>query len=237
MRSVIAVLAGIVAVGIFAGAYAKEGAAGKTPVFVELFTSEGCSSCPPADRILEELDRRQPVAGADVVVLSEHVDYWNRLGWRDPYSSRAFSDRQKKYAETLRGGDVYTPQMVVDGRTGFVGSDEGEALKAIGAAARGAKTAVALTARREGDRELVRVEAPSGAGELFVVLAHDRVRSQVSAGENSGRALSHVAVAYSVNRVHAGREVSMPAQAGATRVVAFLRDRSGAVLGVAQIKN
>jgi hypothetical protein len=106
-------------------------AATRTPVVLELFTSEGCSSCPPADQLLANLDRAQPIAGVDLIVLSEHVDYWNRLGWSDPYSSALFSARQQKYAGQLNA-EVYTPQVVVDGQFEAVGSNGPKLSKAIG---------------------------------------------------------------------------------------------------------
>ena len=112
------------------------------PVLVELFTSEGCSSCPPADDLLARLERTQPV-----IVMSEHVDYWNRIGWTDPYSSHAFSERQENYARRFRINGPYTPQMVVDGRTEFVGSDGYEAVNAIRAAAKETKAAISAMVR------------------------------------------------------------------------------------------
>src|SRR5713226_9075652 len=128
----------------------------RVPVLIELFTSEGCSSCPPADALLEKLDHSQPVPTADVVVLSEHVDYWDDIGWKDPYSSREFSLRQADYARRFRLDGPYTPQMVVDGNTQLVGSDEREALRIIRNAATAVKVPVNLSeARLEGGNALV----------------------------------------------------------------------------------
>jgi hypothetical protein len=100
-------------------------------VLVELFTSEGCSSCPPADRLMMELERAPRVAKAEVIVLGEHVDYWDRLGWVDPYSSAGFSDRQARHAARFGLGGPYTPQVVIDGQAEAVGSDRPRVLQAI----------------------------------------------------------------------------------------------------------
>lgn len=173
----------------------------RSPVLVELFTSEGCSSCPPADELLRKLDASQPVAGAEIIALSEHVDYWDDIGWKDPFSARANSERQDRYSAQL-GSGVYTPQMVVDGVFEFVGSDARSAVQAVGKAAAAQKIAVSLNAvQGQGGKVSVQVQAgplpaSSGASSANVVLAiaDDTDVSSVARGENSGRTLSHVAV-------------------------------------------
>ena len=175
----------------------------RTPVLVELFTSEGCSSCPPADALLEKLDKSQPVGSADLVVLSEHVDYWNDIGWKDPYSSHQFSVRQGDYALRFRLEGPYTPQMVVDGDMELVGSDERRAIQIIKNTIKTAKLSVVLSSiHREDDKTLaVHIEVgPSGSSgrrapaQVLIALADNSDQSSVRGGENSGRILKHVAV-------------------------------------------
>ena len=168
---------------------------GSTPVLVELFTSEGCSSCPPADSLLMRLGRTQPVHGADVIILEEHVNYWDRLGWKDPFSSDVVTDRQGEYAGAFGGGQVYTPQMVVDGRAEFVGSSENEALRAIRTASASPKPAVALAWAPDG-RLSVSVPPLAGAtaghaAQVYLAITENMLQSDVKHGENSGRALKH----------------------------------------------
>jgi hypothetical protein len=222
----------------------------RVPVLLELFTSEGCSSCPPADRLLETLDRTQPVAGADLIVLSEHVDYWDRLGWRDPFSSASNTSRQQDYTNKYNLDGVYTPQLVVDGRYGLVGSDGHEASSAIQKAIREQKIPIAISrVSHDGKQVTAHIDLPAeknfkGArGLLYVAIADNRAESQVARGENSGRSLSHVAVTRVLKQVGAidlssatAKDVSLSVQLGPnrSRLVAFVQDpRSGHVLAVA----
>jgi hypothetical protein len=216
------------------------------PVLVELFTSEGCSSCPPADALLARLARDQAVPGARLVVLGEHVDYWDRLGWKDPWSSAAFSERQERHARQLGSDGPYTPQAVVDGVRQAVGSDE-----------RALKVAVAEAARRPKGRIELRLADPSSSAphsvqvdaawpgaveaDVTVAVVESGLQSRVTRGENAGRELVHAAVARRLDRVGSGRgnfsgraEIAIARTPGSSaRVVAFVEDReSGRVLAV-----
>jgi hypothetical protein len=173
----------------------------RIPVLLELFTSEGCSSCPPADRLLASLDEEQPEARAALIVLSEHVDYFNNLGWKDPFSAKLFTDRQESLSATLHDDGVYTPQLVVDGRFGFVGSDRAAASAAIRKAIEEQKIPLSISTISRAEGKITgRIESPGDRrakttrGTLFVALAEEQVESRVSQGENSGHVLQHVAV-------------------------------------------
>lgn len=151
------------------------------PVVVELFTSQGCSSCPPADALLRELARR-----GDVVALGFHISYWDRLGWKDPLSNQASTDRQKAYAQRL-SGRVYTPQIVVDGTREVVGSDRGAVLGALRAARPEAMAPVGFAADRRSVAIGPSTNPGNGKGEIVLVRFVQRRTTQVGAGENAGR--------------------------------------------------
>lgn len=223
----------------------------RTPVLIELFTSEGCSSCPPADVLLGQLDRFQPVPTADIVVLSEHVDYWDDIGWKDPYSSRQFSLRQAEYARRFRLEGPYTPQMIVDGDAQLVGSDEREALRVIRSAAKITKIPVSLSAPHlQAPNSLVvhvevkpTVSVPKPiSGQVLLALADDSDQSRVRRGENAGRTLMHVAVVRTFTQVgmiegNQGFSKDVTVSAANTnlrnlRIVAFVQESSGRVLGI-----
>jgi hypothetical protein len=214
------------------------------PVIVELFTSEGCSSCPPADRLLTQLAQ----TNVSIIALSEHVDYWNYIGWADPFSSPAFSERQRQYAETFgtRGerGGVYTPQMVVDGYYGFVGSNAAQAQSALAQAAQSAKANVEIlpTLNATDKSVSLRVSVTNlpkhEAAELMLALTEDNLALSVTRGENSGRRLPHSAVTRLLKPV---AEIAAQAQSfnattnvklndrwqrSSLRVVAFVQERT-----------
>ena len=178
----------------------------KAPVVVELFTSEGCSDCPPADELLMQLDARQPVAGAEIVVLGEHVDYWDALGWHDRFSSSQFTERQEAYATRFHIAGPYTPEMVVNGREEFVGSDGPRALAAIEKASR--KTASpSVELRLAGDRlHVVAENAGKQRLDVIFALTESGLSTQVGGGENHGRELRHTAVVRRLGRIGVTRD-------------------------------
>ncbi len=253
--SLVVFLAAIIAVATWmarATHVAAQTSTRPVPILVELFTSEGCSSCPPADALLERLDRSQPVAGAELIVLSEHVDYWNYIGWTDPYSSHFYSERQSSYAQRFGRGDVYTPQMVVDGSSEFVGSDARSATQALAEALKAPKLRVQLsaisvdaaksvTARVETDA--LPVSYGSNGAEVYLAIAFSHAESKVSGGENSGRRLTHTGVVRGLLKIgtlrpgqNFSRDVQVKLEPGANpqnvRLIAFIQEPgAGRVVG------
>jgi hypothetical protein len=214
------------------------------PVLVELFTSEGCSSCPPADALLRTLDSTQPVPGVQLIVLGEHVDYWDDLGWKDAYASHAFTVRQQAYADRLRLASPYTPQMVVDGNLEFVGSNRQRANQAFEKARVLPKVTVRISSLKIEKGHLrahVETDPLPSQAEVFVALALEHAQSQVLHGENGGHRLEHVAVARSlasVGKTKKGeafsRDVSLAADSSGMpyRLVVFLQEpNQGTILG------
>lgn len=170
----------------------------RQPVVVELFSSEGCSSCPPADLVLSRLDKESP----EVIALELHVDYWNYLGWEDPFSSAAFTARQRAYASAMGQRGMYTPQMIVDGRTEFTGSQAEVAKKAIAGAAHVPKAKVTL--QRKDDRVSVAVGELPDAGEaasVWLAITEGGLTTAVPRGENAGATLAHGPVVRSLKRI------------------------------------
>jgi hypothetical protein len=218
----------------------------RKPVLVELFTSEGCSSCPPADALLQSIDREQSIPGAQVIVLSEHVDYWDHDGWRDPFSSHEMTARQEAYAARFSQDSAYTPEAVIDGAKGLVGSDRRGLTGAIEEAAQRPKTEIQITAEeRTGGAVTANVAVPSlPRADLYAVLADDHDQSSVGGGENSGRRLTHVAVARVIQKVGSlgngfSGQVRVAllehSQARTLRLVVFAQERgTGRILGAAE---
>jgi len=178
-------------------AYRPMAAQSGTPVLVELFTSEGCSSCPSADQLLSELVRTQPVPGVRIVALSEHVDYWDHQGWKDPFSDHAFTGRQSAYAAAGGLTDIYTPQVIVDGVDEAVGNDRGAVVAAIRRAASRPKRSIALawSSGTSGVSIAMDPSPETANSTVFLAITEDALRTSVKRGENAGRTLDHTAVA------------------------------------------
>ena len=188
---------------------------GPVPVIVELFTSEGCSDCPAADALLERMIATQPVAGAEIIGLGQHVDYWDRLGWKDRFSSAAFTSRQHAYQTRFATESIYTPQMVVDGRAEFVGSDANAARKAIERTLTAPHGVIRIDARSEpaapGPAQPAGAEQPpplhvtvavsdlpraarGDRADIILIVTESGLATDVKRGENHGKVLKHAPV-------------------------------------------
>ena len=255
MRTVVGVIA-VVALACAGGAVWAAGRgeppaplrANGTPVAVELFSSEGCSSCPPADAWLAALDRGQPIDGVSVIALEEHVDYWDRLGWRDPFAQPQFGERQAAYSRALPDGRVFTPEIVVDGHAVVDSGDADQAARAMHAAALEARERVSLS--RQNDRITIDVSGIPGGdddvAEVWLAVTESGLTSDVAQGENAGRRLVHAPVVRMLRRLGAAQDSAFHVETAvaldpswaprALRFVAFVqRARSRRILGAGAV--
>lgn len=185
-----------IALGAFAGSVSAET---DSPVVVELYTSQGCSSCPPAEAFLGELAKRP-----DVIALEFHVDYWDYIGWKDPFASARYADRQRAYSSVLGARYVYTPQMVIQGQTHEVGSKRYQVEQKISHFRSAAGAGPELTLRRVGDDVIVRVggdKAPEEAYDIFFVAFDARHETEILRGENRGKTLVNSNIVRDFERV------------------------------------
>jgi hypothetical protein len=231
----------------------------RTPVVVELFTSEGCSSCPPADALLAQLSEERLAGNVQLIALEEHVDYWNDLGWADPFSSRDWTSRQYVYAGALGNGNAYTPQMVVDGTVEFVGNHTQKARETILKAASKTKIPVLLeqgnpngTGTGIFSAKVGKLEGTSrgDAAEVWLAITETGLHSAVTRGENAGEDLHHAAVVRSMRKIGEAKADGETSFAGDSRVplqkewkrenlraVLFVQEKkSRRILGAAEIR-
>jgi len=227
--------------------------AGLHPVIIELFTSEGCSTCPPADALIQKLDANQPVEGAQIIVMSEHVNYWDHDGWKDPNSSDLLTARQGDYEASLRQGEPYTPQIIVDG-TKEVRIDNPRQIEDV---LRAAQTVPKIPMRIgevtiDGGVLKTHIETDANSSkqgaEIYLAVALDHVESQVLHGENGGKHLVHVAVVQELTKIGKlpkgktfSQDVQVKLKAGTDpanlRVIAFVQEYGlGKMLGAAMRK-
>jgi len=232
---VIAAVAGIAVLTLtMHGAAPKLGPA---PVVVELFTSQGCSSCPPADALIHDI-ANDPALRGRVIPLAFHVDYWDSLGWRDPFSSKQWTQRQAGYARAMHLSSAYTPQAVVNGTREFVGSNRAALSAALEKASNEKPRAdVNLTARREGNSLIATIHATVPANDdLMLAIVEDGVTTKIEHGENAGRTLTNDAIVRKLIRVTSGQTtLTVPLDSAWHKVTAtaFVQDRDTLTIGAA----
>ncbi|MGA7521031.1 MAG: DUF1223 domain-containing protein [Acidobacteriaceae bacterium] len=230
---------------------AAQAGAARNPVVLELFTSEGCSSCPPADQWVERLDAAQPLPGAELIVLSEHVDYWDHEGWKDPYSSAALTQRQENYVSVMSLSGVYTPQLILDGQVEVRFGDAHQVSEVFHKAAAEARIPVEIEDVRVADGAVTGhvVVAAEGSkhGDVLVAVALDRTQTDVLGGENDGKKLTNAGVVRAlvkIGKTEKGRAFDrafrVPVSAkdvGNLRVVALVQEGGwGPIVGAGMVK-
>jgi hypothetical protein len=207
---------------------------GPSPVVVELFTSQGCSSCPPADALIHDI-ASDPTLHGRVIPLAFHVDYWDSLGWRDPFSSSEWTQRQARYARAMRLNSAYTPQAVVNGTREFVGSNRSALSAALEKASNEKRDEITLTARREGNSLIATIHAtvPANA-DLMLAIVEDGVTTKIEHGENAGRTITNDAIVRKLVQVRPGEStVRLDAAWRSLSATAFVQDRNTLAIGAA----
>ena len=219
----------------------------RSPIVVELFTSEGCSSCPPADNLLSKLRQMGTVEGSEVLILSEHVDYWNRLGWTDRFSSSSLTQRQADYARRFHLDSSYTPQMVIDGHAELVGNDEHGVLRQLALASHSPKPVSVKLSWASEERLQIDIDGGSESeGKVLLAISEDGLSTQVGSGENGGRTLRHSGVVRDLREIGSLRQGQFSAAVKTSRhsdwktenlrAIAFVQKQGhGDVTGAASI--
>lgn len=202
---------------------------------IELFTSEGCSSCPPADKLLETINK--DYAGKNVLTLSYHVDYWDKLGWKDDFGSAENTARQNYYANTFNLNSIYTPQVVINGAKEFVGSDRNKMVSTLQSAKKTNKP-ITLNAITANNRIKVhyKVNDPSTGESMLVALVQKQATTNVKRGENGGRKLNHVNIVrqFQLAKNKSNLEFTLPGEKNDFFIAALLQnDKSGHIKGYA----
>lgn len=201
----------------------------RKPVVIELFTSEGCSSCPPADSLLQKLEQQQPVAGAEIIALEEHVDYWNHDGWIDPYSSAEWTQRQVNYGSVFKN-EPYTPELIIDGQSNFVGNNAQEAVLEIEKAAHAEKADITISPEPADSKGSHHFNVSVGklmqstvgdVAEVWLAVTENGLHSSVSKGENAGRQLTHIATLHSLKKIGVANSNGSPASFQTSTAVKF----------------
>lgn len=217
------------------------------PVVIELFTSEGCSSCPPVDRVLAQLQQQHTWNGAELIVLGEHVDYWNQLGWKDRFSSHAFTERQQEYAQGSHS-EVFTPEIVLDGQPNLSGKDSASFQRALTDSANQAKPAQVSMAWSNAQQLHVEVENGGKGNAVLLFVTEDNLTTSVKAGENGGTTLHHAAVVREMRKIgktkdgHLQSDVVLKIdpewQRNALHVIVLVQQDNGAgkIVGAAALK-
>lgn len=220
-------------VGLVFGLLPAMASAGERPVVVELFTSQGCSSCPPANAFLNEMSKGR----ADILPLAFHVTYWDRLGWKDPFSLEAATARQARYGHRFGDGS-YTPEIVVDGSVGLVGSHRDEVNATIDQAKRDPHTAADVSVRKVGENVVIRVGSGNGSGTVLLIGFDHEHTTKIGRGENGGRTLAEANVVRSIRPVGqwSGKSLQIDERFPEGQDVAVVLESSdGRIVGAARL--